>query len=78
MSGGTIFDQASPPRMVRDHQVCTLPSLQMAITDLIREADERGHRGPLNLAGFDPTHGVNVSLNDDGTGNLFIRFRGRR
>lgn len=66
------------PSVLRDHQVHTLPSLQLAIADLLREASDRGSKGPINLADFDPKDGVNVSLNDDGAGNLFIAFRRRR
>lgn len=66
-----------PPKLLRNHQVRTLPSLQAAINDLIREAHDRGNKGPIDLADFDPKNGVNVSLNDDGRGNLFIAFRRR-
>lgn len=71
-------DQPPRPRRLREHQVRTLPSLQHALQDLIREAHDRHAAGPINLADFDPLHGVTVSLNDDGTGNLSIRFERRR
>lgn len=71
------LDFAKQPRVLRDHQVRTLPSLQAALEDLVRTARERGVSGPINLADFDPLYGVNVSLNDDGTGQFFIAFRRR-
>lgn len=74
-----MLDLASPPKVLREHQVHTLPALQSALEDLIRTArDHRGGAGPINLADFDPKEGVNVSLNDDGSGVLFIAFRRRR
>jgi hypothetical protein len=79
MSGALPLDLARPPQVLRAHQVHTLPGLQMALEDLIRAArDHRGGAGPINLADFDPKEGVNVSLNDDGSGVLFISFRRRR
>lgn len=79
MSATLALDLAQPTRVLREHQVHTLPALQMALEDLIRAArDHRGGAGPINLANFDPKEGVNVSLNDDGTGILFIAFRRRR
>lgn len=68
--------QAPPrPSILRSHQVRTLAHLQASLGDLITVAADRGHTGPINLADFDPTTGVNVSLNDDGAGNLSIAFR---
>lgn len=71
------LDLGAQPKVLRDHQVRTLPALQVALADLVREAGERGHRGPINLADFDPKDGVIVALNDDGDGTLFISFRRR-
>lgn len=65
-----------PPKLLRQHPgVRTLPALRMAIDDLLREADDLGHKGPINLADFDPKTGVDVSLNRDHRGLLFIAFR---
>lgn len=72
------FELEMPPKVLRDHQVRTLPALRAAIEDLLREAHESGHRGPIDLADFDPTHGVNVALTRGGDGRLFISFRRRR
>lgn len=78
MSDTLALDFDQPPKVLRDHQVRTLPALQAALADLVREAVERDHHGPINLADFDPKHGVNVALNEDGAGNLFISFRRNR
>ena len=78
MSETLPLEMAQPSKVLRDHQVRTLPSLQLALEDLIRHARDAGAKGPINLADFDPKEGVNVSLNDDGAGNLFIAFRRRR
>lgn len=67
-----------PSKVLRDHQVRTLPALRIAIDDLLREADDLGHKGPINLADFDPKDGVNVSLNRGRDGLLFIAFRRRK
>lgn len=68
-----------PPQTLRSHQVHTLPSLQMAIEDLLRAAREAGNTGPINLADFDPKHGVTVALIRDDRGMMAITFRrGRR
>lgn len=64
-----------PPQTLRSHQVATLPSLQMAIEDLLRAARDAGNTGPINLADFDPKHGVTVALTRDDRGALAITFR---
>lgn len=64
-----------PPQTLRSHQVATLPSLQMAIEDLLRAARDAGNSGPINLADFDPKHGVTVALTRDDRGALAITFR---
>lgn len=79
MSDTLALDLAPAAKVLREHRVHTLPALQMALEDLIRTArDHRGGAGPINLADFDPKEGVNVSLNDDGSGVLFIAFRRKR
>ncbi|MDC7808827.1 hypothetical protein [Sphingomonas koreensis] len=79
MSDTLALDLAPAAKVLREHQVHTLPALQMALEDLIRTArDHRGGAGPINLADFDPKEGVTVSLNDDGSGVLFIAFRRKR
>lgn len=70
--------QARQPRRIREHQVHTLPALQSALQDLVRVANDRHGAGPINLADFDPRYGVTISLNDDGTGLLCVRFEKRR
>jgi hypothetical protein len=79
MRGTLPLDTRADSKVLREHQVHTLPALQMALEDLIRTArDHRGGAGPINLADFDPKEGVTVSLNDDGSGVLFIAFRRKR
>jgi hypothetical protein len=78
MSDALPLQLHKPPKVLREHQVRTLPALRAAIDDLLREATDRGHKGPINLTDFDPKHGVTVSLNDDGAGGLFIAFRRHR
>ncbi|MFA6125047.1 MAG: hypothetical protein WCS75_01375 [Sphingomonas sp.] len=78
MTGMLPLDQSSQPRRLRAHQVRTLSALQTALQDLVREANDRRAGGPINLVDFDPLHGVTVSLNDDGKGQLFVRFEKRR
>lgn len=75
MTGELALDLGPEPKELRAHRVRTLPALRAAIDDLLREATERKPGAPINLADFDPKHGVSVSLNDDGAGNLFIAFR---
>lgn len=65
------------PTVLREHQVHTLPSLQMAIADLVAAAGAIA-KGPIALADFDPKDGVMVSLNQDAEGNLFVAFRRKR
>lgn len=67
-----------PPQVLRCHRVATLPSLQMAIADLLRAARDAGNTGPINLADFDPTHGVAVALTRDESGLMAITFRRAR
>ena len=62
------------PKRLREHRVRTLPSLLMALNDMLKWASDNDRAGPVNLADFDPHHGVTVSLNDDGTGLLFVKF----
>lgn len=71
------LDQSPQPRRLRAHHVRTLPALQSALQDLVREANDRRAGGPIDLIDFDPLHGVTVSLNDDGKGQLFVRFEKR-
>lgn len=78
MSSNLALDLQKPPKVLREHQVRTLPALRVAIDDLLREAADRDRHGPINLADFDPKDGVYVSLNDDGAGGLFIAFRRHR
>lgn len=79
MTATLPLDLPEAPKVLRAHErVCTLPSLLMSLQDLARFASESGAKGPINLADFDPTHGVNVSLNDDGSGVLFIKLKRNR
>ncbi|HEV7287696.1 hypothetical protein [Sphingomonas sp.] len=64
-----------PPQVLRSHQVHTLPSLQMAIDDLLRAARDAGNSGPINLADFDPKDGLTVALTRDDRGMMAITFR---
>jgi hypothetical protein len=66
--------QRPQPRRLRSHRVRTLPALQAALVDLLKWAEDSGKPGPVNLTDFDPRHGVTVSLNDDGTGQLSVKF----
>jgi hypothetical protein len=67
-----------PSQILRSHQVHTLPSLQMAIEDLLRAARDAGNSGPINLADFDPKDGVTVALTRDDRGMMAITFRRNR
>ncbi len=69
------FAFEAPPQILRSHQVHTLPSLQMAINDLLRIARDAGNSGPIDLADFDPKHGVTVALTRDDRGAMAITFR---
>ncbi len=66
------------PTRLREHKVHTLPALLAALQDLVRFATDKHNAGPINLADFDPLHGVTVSLNDYGDGLFGVRFQRNR
>lgn len=75
MNGMLDLQAPARPKCLRSHRVSTLPSLQLALADLVQHARDSGRPGPINLTDFDPKRGVDVTLNDDGEGNLSVAFR---
>lgn len=76
MSDAPTLPLHDAPRIaiVKEHRgVATLPSLLLALSDLVREADDLGVKH-VGLAGISPATGFTIALQRSEDGQLRVKF----